>query len=428
MAKAFGGLMDFRRSRRFFFGALLAASALILPVAIAAHPTGVSKVDLTIRPDTIEARVDVNRDDLYYALRFKALSDAKPPEWPGMVDRIVYYFQTRLDLRLDGNVAQGMRVIESGIKHPNDRNHKMDSVDLDGTAIVLKLQWPIPAGARKLEMGAKLFAELEVQPLSHVRVMYRGLEIKRRFLGLDDRMILPLQTDSLEAAYNIALAASKSGAGGDSGKPATSTSMASTASGTSGAVGATSEEESVVKRFVWLGFRHILPEGTDHILFVLGLFFFSIYLRPLFLQVTAFTVAHSLTLGLSLLNDVTLPARLVQSLIALSIVVVAVENIFFRKMRPSRWALVFAFGLIHGLGFAGVLKGLGLPQGQFLKVLISFNVGVELGQLAVIAAAAALTAWMWNKPWYFRRVSLPISIAISAVGLYWFIQRAFGLG
>jgi hypothetical protein len=141
------------------------------------------------------------------------------------------------------------------------------------------------------------------------------------------------------------------------------------------------------------------------------------------IQVTAFTLAHSLTLGLSLFNIISLPSNLVEPLIALSIAIVAIENIFFRKMRPSRFLIVFGFGLIHGLGFAGVLKDLGLPDGQFLKVLISFNVGVELGQLAVIAMAVALTAWMWKKPWYFKRVVVPVSVLIAGLGLFWFVQR-----
>jgi len=179
----------------------------------------------------------------------------------------------------------------------------------------------------------------------------------------------------------------------------------------------------VVGRFVWLGFTHILPEGTDHILFVLGLFFFSVMLRPLLLQITAFTIAHSITLGLSLLGVFSLPSRVVEPLIALSIVIVALENIFFRKMRPSRFLVVFGFGLIHGLGFASVLKGLGLPEGQFFKVLFSFNVGVELGQLTIVAIASALTVWMWKRPWYFRRVVIPVSALIAAVGLFWFVQR-----
>ena len=255
-----------------------------------------------------------------------------------------------------------------------------------------------------MELGSKLFAELEVQPLCHLRVFYQGVEIKRKFLGLDNRFSLALAPDSLAAFLAAATRPPDApGAGPTAGD----------------------DDESVVLRFVQLGFTHILPEGLDHILFVVGLFFFSTLLRPLLFQVTAFTIAHSLTLGLSLLGVVTLPSHIVEPLIALSISVVAIENIFFRKMRPSRFLVVFAFGLIHGLGFAGVLKGLGLPEGQFLKVLVSFNIGVELGQLAVIALASALTVWMWKKPWYFRRVVVPVSALIAAVGFFWFIQRLF---
>jgi hypothetical protein len=179
-------------------------------------------------------------------------------------------------------------------------------------------------------------------------------------------------------------------------------------------------------RFLKLGFLHILPYGLDHILFVLGLFFFSTLIRPLLIQVTAFTIAHSITLGLSLIGVFSLPASIVEPLIALSISVVALENIFFRRMKPSRWAVVFGFGLIHGMGFAGVLRGLGLPEGQFLSTLVSFNIGVELGQLAVILLAFAATFWASKKPWYHRFVVVPASAAIALVGLYWTITRILG--
>jgi len=379
--------------------AFLAAGAL-------GHPSGVSKVDLAIKPDTLEVRVDVNRDDLFYALGFQQVNHTSKTELSSMADRIPYYSQPRLDLKFDASSAKDVRVLAWKSKG-GDPALKMDSATLSDTTIVLKLGWPIPKGAKRLELGAKLFAELEVQPLSHIRVFYRGQEIKRKFLSLDDRMTQSLEPDSLEAAYAVATRPANAGA----------------APGVSAATREAPAEESVVGRFLWLGYTHILPEGTDHILFVLGLFFFSTLLRPLFIQVTAFTLAHSLTLGLSLLGVVSLPSRIVEPLIALSIVIVALENIFFRKLKPSRWIVVFGFGLIHGLGFASVLKGLGLPEGQFFKVLLSFNVGVELGQLTVIAAAAALTGWMWHKPWYFRRVVMPVSLLIAAVGLFWFIQR-----
>jgi hypothetical protein len=180
--------------------------------------------------------------------------------------------------------------------------------------------------------------------------------------------------------------------------------------------------------FLRLGFFHIVPEGTDHILFVLGLFLLSPKLKPLLTQVTAFTIAHSLTLGLSLAGIFTLPSRIVEPMIAASIAVVAIENITTREVKPWRWMIVFAFGLVHGLGFAGALKDLHLPKGSVLKPLIGFNCGVELGQLTVIAGAAAVTWWCWKQPWYRTRVVVPASVMIAAIGLFWAVQRALGYG
>lgn len=182
---------------------------------------------------------------------------------------------------------------------------------------------------------------------------------------------------------------------------------------------------AVMGRYVVLGFQHILPKGLDHILFVLGLFLLSLELRPLLWQVSAFTLAHTLTLGLSIYGVVSLPSRLVETLIAASIVYVAVENVLSPKLRPWRVALVFAFGLLHGMGFAGVLIDLGLPKGELLTALLSFNAGVELGQLTVIAAAfAALALPFRQRRWYRQAVVVPASLAIAATGLFWAIQRS----
>ena len=183
----------------------------------------------------------------------------------------------------------------------------------------------------------------------------------------------------------------------------------------------------VVRQYLTLGYTHILPKGTDHILFVLGIFLLSRRWKPVLLQVTAFTVAHTITLGLTIYGIVSLRPAIVEPLIALSIAYVAVENLFTSELTPWRLALVFGFGLIHGMGFAGVLSELGLPRSQFLPALVSFNVGVELGQLTVIAAAFLVLALPFRrKSWYRARVVVPISIAIAAIGLYWAVQRAIG--
>ena len=192
-------------------------------------------------------------------------------------------------------------------------------------------------------------------------------------------------------------------------------------------LGASSQvEQGVFWRYLSLGFEHILPKGLDHILFVLGLFLLSTKLKPLLWQVTAFTVAHSVTLALSMLNIVSLPERPVETLIALSIAYVGIENVMTSRLHAWRTALVFVFGLLHGLGFAGVLQELGAPTDRFVPALVGFNLGVELGQVAVLALAFAAVGWCRGKSWYRSAVVIPASLAIAAVALYWTWERALG--
>jgi hypothetical protein len=179
----------------------------------------------------------------------------------------------------------------------------------------------------------------------------------------------------------------------------------------------------IVRQYLWLGYTHILPKGLDHILFVLGIFLLSPRLKTMLLQVTAFTIAHSITLGLSMYGILSLPSRIVEPLIALSIAYVAIENLITRELKPWRVALVFLFGLLHGLGFAGVLRELGLPRAEFLTALLTFNLGVEGGQLTIIAAALVATAPFVKQGWYRQRVVIPASILIAATGIYWTIAR-----
>ncbi len=180
-----------------------------------------------------------------------------------------------------------------------------------------------------------------------------------------------------------------------------------------------------IQQYLGLGFTHIVPYGLDHILFVLGIFLLTTKLKPILAQVTAFTIAHSITLGLTIYGLVSVSPRLVEPAIALSIAYVAIENLITSELKPWRVGIVFGFGLLHGMGFAGVLKELGLPRSQFLTALITFNVGVEAGQLTVIAAAFLLIAyWHRAKPWYRERFVVPASALIALTGLFWTVQRA----
>jgi hypothetical protein len=177
-------------------------------------------------------------------------------------------------------------------------------------------------------------------------------------------------------------------------------------------------------RYVLLGFTHILPKGLDHVLFVLGVFLLSRRVRPILWQVSAFTIAHSITLGLSMYGIVSIAPSIVEPLIALSIAYIAVENLLLSEFRPWRVGLVFAFGLLHGLGFAGALREVGLPRSEFATALVGFNVGVELGQLAVISAAfLAVGYWYGDRIWYRRRIVMPASACIACFGMFWMLQR-----
>lgn len=192
-------------------------------------------------------------------------------------------------------------------------------------------------------------------------------------------------------------------------------------------VGAVSESaSSVLLRYIGVGFDHIIPKGLDHILFVLGLFLLSTRLRPLLTQITLFTVAHTITLALAATGTVSVSAAVVEPLIALSIVYVAIENIFTKNLTPWRPFIIFVFGLLHGLGFASVLGEFGLAPGRFVSALVGFNIGVEVGQITVVAVAFLLVGfWFGKKSWYRSVISIPASLVIAAIGAYWAVERAF---
>jgi hypothetical protein len=182
----------------------------------------------------------------------------------------------------------------------------------------------------------------------------------------------------------------------------------------------------VILFYLKLGFTHILPEGFDHILFVVGLCLLTNKFKAILWQATAFTVAHSITLALSMKNIIVAPSAIVEPVIALSILFVAIENLLLTELKPWRILLVFVFGLIHGLGFASSLNEIGLPRNKFFTSILSFNVGVELGQITVILAIFLLIVLPFgNKINYRKQVVFPLSIIIALIAFYWTIQRVF---
>jgi hydrogenase/urease accessory protein HupE len=182
---------------------------------------------------------------------------------------------------------------------------------------------------------------------------------------------------------------------------------------------------AVIRKFVGSGIHHILI-GPDHLLFLIGLLLLGGSLRQLVLVVSAFTAAHSVTLSLAALNILSPPARIVEPAIALSIIYVGADNLTVRGGRDVRAWIAFGFGLIHGFGFAGVLREMDLPSRALGWSLFSFNLGVEIGQLVVvIAVAAALSAVRTRSEIAGRRLAFAGSLVVIAAGAFWFIERVF---
>lgn len=191
-----------------------------------------------------------------------------------------------------------------------------------------------------------------------------------------------------------------------------------------------SVEEAPVKDVVWyylkLGFQHIIPSGPDHILFVISLCLLSTKISTIIWQASAFTVAHTITLALSMKNIIVAPPDLVEPIIALSICFVAVENLLITGLKAWRVIIVFLFGLIHGMGFASALNEIGLPRNKFYTSVFSFNVGVELGQITIIFLVFTLLIYRFGKKeWYRKYIVYPLSAIIAIIAAWWTLQRVF---
>ena len=180
----------------------------------------------------------------------------------------------------------------------------------------------------------------------------------------------------------------------------------------------------VAAYYFQLGFKHIIPEGLDHVLFIIGLCLIHTKIKPIIYQATAFTVAHTIALALSMKNIIVAPPQVIEPIIALSIVFIALENLIVSKAKPWRLILVFLFGLVHGMGFASSLNEIGLPPNQFATSILLFNLGVEVCQVLIIAFVYGLLILPFNnRQWYRGRIVYPISIMIAVVSSYWTVMR-----
>ena len=180
----------------------------------------------------------------------------------------------------------------------------------------------------------------------------------------------------------------------------------------------------ILKQYLSLGFTHVIPLGFDHILFILSIFFLNSNLKSVVIQCSVFTVAHSITLGLAASGYIIPNSKIVEPLIALSILFTSIENIIHNKVNTWRLVIIFLFGLIHGMGFANALKDIGIHQAHFISALLFFNIGVEFGQITIILLAYFLISkWFSSKSWYKEWLVYPISSLIGCIALYWTIER-----
>ena len=364
----------------------LAAALALLPAAAAAHPLtftettvvlhrdGTFRADLVVDLDALALGAPPSADDAALAA---ALGRQSPAELDETLERLRRLFARRVRLRFDGAPAP------FAVSFPDHGAPAATESEIPTVlGLTARLTGAVPAGAAEFEFFAsRAFAEV-------------NLTIRDERRGVTRRALL------------------ERGARGD---PFPLTGPAAPAGGW-----------TTAGRYLRLGLVHVLPRGPDHVLFVLGLFLLGARLRPLVWQVSAFTAAHAATLSLAVFEVVSLPPRVVEPLIALSIVYVAVENLLTERLTPWRPAAVFLFGLLHGLGFAGVLREAGLPPDERWLGLLTFNAGIEAGQLAVVGIAFAAAGWCRRRPWYRRRVAVPASALIAAFGLLWTLERAAG--
>ena len=367
--------------------ALAAAFLFSAALPASAHPLSFTAATLTLQPDgTFEANLVCDLDALALgapldaddAELVAALTGLAPDEFDTRVARLRRMFERRVRVRFDGEPAP-FEVAFPDYGTPLATEAEIPTV----LGLNARLTGTIPDGAADVGFFAsRAFGEVHLT----VADPDRGVQVRSI-----------LEPGARSEPLDLSVPVEPPGPG------------------------------AVARLYLRLGFVHIVPEGADHILFVLGLFLLSARLRPLLWQVTAFTVAHAVTLTLAALGYVSLPSGLVEPLIALSIAYVGIENALVDRLTRWRPAVVFGFGLLHGLGFAGVLGELGLPEQERLLALVTFNAGIELGQLAVILAAALSFGWFRSRPWYRRWLAVPASAAIALVGLAWTVERALGI-
>ena len=421
----------------------LAIAALLAATQVHAHKASDAYVTLHVDGAVVDARIDIALRDLDRDLDLDTNADDQL-SWKEVRTRWADIAAlARTDIRLS---ADGARCTTDAADTPvTDANAPALTQHSDGAYAVLRTHWHCAAPVQQLSVEYELFAKTDPT--------HRGIaRVSRGDAGADAPapQLAVLSPGNGWHRFRLPMAASVTASSPDTPLSVASAAPAPLAQPEADTAAVEDAPPSSFLGFVREGVHHILI-GYDHILFLLSLLLPSVWIRSAVTDprtgvartrwlpsqnlrlaltnvlkvVTAFTVAHSITLALSVLDIVNPPSRWVESIIAASVVLAALNNIW-PLISEARWKLTFVFGLVHGFGFASALKDAGLDKGALAAPLIGFNVGVEIGQLCIVALVLPV-AWSLRGTRTYRGAFAGGSLAIAGVAGLWLVQRAFDL-
>ena len=363
-----------------------------LPVRSHFSSDGAAQIRVEVDPRSFEV------DPKLYDYKTKEAADATTPEeLAALIEKANRFVEARLRFHFDP-LGEVRPVFEWEFRKLSDKG-PLENPD-DSAVLVGSWKTSLPKGLSGFRIESLKMVKAEDVPMNVMFLNFiDGKQVERY------AVLFPGETSFLLDLTGLA-APQPSAAPGAVGQAATQSDLFSIF-------------WSEIKR----GFLHVLPLGLDHVLFVLGLFLMSRHWKPLLFQVTTFTVAHTLTLWMASAGWVTLSPKVIEPIIAASIVAIAIENLIRSQYSHWRLLIVFVFGLIHGLGFAGVMSTRLDSTSSLVVGLLGINIGVELGQIAILAIAFVATCWISNQVNYRKFVVVPGSILIALAGIWWVIER-----